>query len=103
MIVIAAPDGLRGHLTRWMVEASAGVFVGNPSRRLRDRRWALLMRWSRTRRAGMAPSRARLPAPGRAAGPRKARDGAVRPEPSCCPACVPRYGPLGGGLLAVRR
>ncbi|MEU0786704.1 type I-E CRISPR-associated endoribonuclease Cas2e [Streptomyces sp. NPDC006173] len=42
IILIAAPEGLRGHLTRWMVEASAGVFVGNPSRRIRDRLWELL-------------------------------------------------------------
>lgn len=42
IILIAAPPGLRGHLTRWMVEASAGVFVGNPNTRLRDRLWATL-------------------------------------------------------------
>ena len=42
IILIAAPEGLRGHLTRWMVEINAGVFVGNPSRRIRDRLWDLL-------------------------------------------------------------
>ncbi|MFD6626221.1 type I-E CRISPR-associated endoribonuclease Cas2e [Streptomyces diastaticus] len=42
IILIAAPEGLRGHLTRWMVEGNAGVFVGNPSRRIRDRLWELL-------------------------------------------------------------
>ncbi|MFE2640108.1 type I-E CRISPR-associated endoribonuclease Cas2e [Streptomyces scopuliridis] len=42
IVLIAAPDGLRGHLTRWMVEVNAGVFVGNPSRRIRDRLWELL-------------------------------------------------------------
>ncbi|MET8692266.1 type I-E CRISPR-associated endoribonuclease Cas2e [Streptomyces bauhiniae] len=42
IVLIAAPEGLRGHLTRWMVEVSAGVFVGNPSRRIRDRLWDLL-------------------------------------------------------------
>ncbi|GAB2677090.1 hypothetical protein GCM10027271_42390 [Saccharopolyspora gloriosae] len=42
VILIAAPEGLRGHLTRWMVEVHAGVFVGNPSRRIRDRLWELL-------------------------------------------------------------
>nr|CAH18543.1 hypothetical protein [Streptoalloteichus tenebrarius] len=41
-MLIAAPEGLRGHLTRWMVEVNAGVFVGNPSRRVRDRLWDLL-------------------------------------------------------------
>jgi len=39
LILVAAPDGLRGHLTRWMVEASAGVFIGHPNRRIRDRLW----------------------------------------------------------------
>ncbi|MGP3947192.1 type I-E CRISPR-associated endoribonuclease Cas2e [Streptomyces sp. 7N604] len=42
IVLIAAPEGPRGHLTRWMVEVNAGVFVGNPSRRIRDRLWELL-------------------------------------------------------------
>jgi CRISPR-associated protein Cas2 len=42
VVLIAAPEGLRGHLTRWMVEIHAGVFVGNPSQRVRDRFWAVL-------------------------------------------------------------
>ncbi|SHF58546.1 type I-E CRISPR-associated endoribonuclease Cas2e [Streptoalloteichus hindustanus] len=42
IVLIAAPEGLRGHLTRWMVEVNAGVFVGNPSQRVRDRLWDLL-------------------------------------------------------------
>jgi CRISPR-associated protein Cas2 len=42
VVLIAAPEGLRGHLTRWMVEVAAGVFVGNPSARVRDRVWSLL-------------------------------------------------------------
>ncbi|WP_083973930.1 type I-E CRISPR-associated endoribonuclease Cas2e [Herbidospora daliensis] len=42
VVLIAAPEGLRGHLTRWMVEVNAGVFVGNPSKRVRDRIWNLL-------------------------------------------------------------
>ena len=42
VVLIAAPDGLRGHLTRWMVEVSAGVYVGNPSVRVRERVWAVL-------------------------------------------------------------
>lgn len=42
IVLIAAPEGLRGHLTRWMVEVNAGVFVGNPSKRVRDRIWELL-------------------------------------------------------------
>ena len=42
IVLKAAPEGLRGHLTRWMVEVSAGVFVGNPGRRIRDRLWPVL-------------------------------------------------------------
>ncbi|WP_283133416.1 type I-E CRISPR-associated endoribonuclease Cas2e [Rhizohabitans arisaemae] len=42
IVLIAAPEGLRGHLTRWMVEVDAGVFVGKPSKRVRDRIWELL-------------------------------------------------------------
>lgn len=42
VVLVAAPDGLRGHLTRWLIEVSAGVFVGNPSARVRDRLWAVL-------------------------------------------------------------
>lgn len=42
VILIAAPDGLRGHLTRWMVEVSAGVFVGKVSARVRDRCWTVI-------------------------------------------------------------
>lgn len=42
VVLIAARPGLRGHLTRWLVEVAAGVFVGNPNRRVRDRLWPLL-------------------------------------------------------------
>ncbi|WP_255360400.1 type I-E CRISPR-associated endoribonuclease Cas2, partial [Frankia sp. EI5c] len=28
IVLIAAPEGLRGHLTRWMIEIAAGVYVG---------------------------------------------------------------------------
>ncbi|GLY68772.1 type I-E CRISPR-associated endoribonuclease Cas2e [Amycolatopsis taiwanensis] len=42
VVLVAAPDGLRGHLTRWMIEVSAGVFVGNPSSRVRNRVWIVL-------------------------------------------------------------
>lgn len=42
IVLIAAPDGLRGHLTRWMIEIAVGTFVGNPSARVRDRLWNLL-------------------------------------------------------------
>jgi len=38
-IVENARPGLRGHLTRWMLEVRAGVFVGTLSRRVRDLLW----------------------------------------------------------------
>lgn len=42
VVLIAAPEGLRGHLTRWMVEVAAGVFVGTPNPRVRESLWNLL-------------------------------------------------------------
>ena len=40
MIVLSAcPPGLRGYLTRWLLEISAGVFVGKVSRRVRELMW----------------------------------------------------------------
>jgi len=42
VILIAVPERLRGHPTRWLVEVSAGVFVGKLNQRLRDRIWPLL-------------------------------------------------------------
>lgn len=40
LILTACPAGLRGHLTRWMLELSPGVFVGRISARVRDEMWA---------------------------------------------------------------
>jgi CRISPR-associated protein Cas2 len=40
IVVAACPIGLRGHLTRWLLEISAGVFVGKVSARVRDLLWA---------------------------------------------------------------
>jgi CRISPR-associated protein Cas2 len=42
VVLIAVAPGLRGHLSRWMIEVASGVYVGNPSRRVRDRLWAVL-------------------------------------------------------------
>ncbi|MGW3946596.1 type I-E CRISPR-associated endoribonuclease Cas2e [Micrococcus endophyticus] len=39
LVLTAAPAGLRGELTRWLMEIDAGVFVGNPSARIRDELW----------------------------------------------------------------
>lgn len=39
LVLSACPAGLRGHLTRWLLEISAGVFVGHASARVRDLMW----------------------------------------------------------------
>lgn len=39
IVLTACPVGLRGHLTRWLLEISAGVFVGKVSARVRDELW----------------------------------------------------------------
>ncbi|MCX5206051.1 type I-E CRISPR-associated endoribonuclease Cas2e [Streptomyces sp. NBC_00237] len=42
IILIAAPPGLRGHLTRWLIETAPGIYVGTPNQRVRDQLWKLL-------------------------------------------------------------
>lgn len=39
LVLSACPPGLRGYLTRWLLEISAGVFVGRVSRRVRELLW----------------------------------------------------------------
>lgn len=39
LVVTACPAGLRGHLTRWLLEISPGVFVGHVSARVREDLW----------------------------------------------------------------
>lgn len=39
LVLTACPAGLRGHLTRWLLEVSPGVFVGRTSARVRDVLW----------------------------------------------------------------
>lgn len=39
LVLIAAAPGLRGHVTRWLVEIAPGVFAGTTSARVRDRLW----------------------------------------------------------------
>lgn len=39
LILTAVPPGLRGQLTRWMLEVAPGVFVGQISARIRDALW----------------------------------------------------------------
>lgn len=39
MVLTACPVGLRGDLTRWLLEIAPGVFVGNVSARVREGLW----------------------------------------------------------------
>lgn len=39
VVLSACSSGLRGHLTKWLLEVSAGVFVGHVSARVRDLLW----------------------------------------------------------------
>ncbi|WP_115685605.1 type I-E CRISPR-associated endoribonuclease Cas2e [Corynebacterium senegalense] len=39
LVVTACPAGLRGDLTKWLLEIAPGTFVGNPTARIRDLLW----------------------------------------------------------------
>lgn len=39
IVLERVPPGLRGEITRWMLELRAGVFLGNLSAMVRDRLW----------------------------------------------------------------
>ena len=39
MVLESVPVGLRGELTRWLIEPHPGVFVGHVSGMVRDRLW----------------------------------------------------------------
>lgn len=39
IVLTAVPPGLRGHLTRWLLEISPGVYVGFVSARVRELMW----------------------------------------------------------------
>lgn len=53
LVVAACPAGLRGHLTRWLLEISAGVFVGKVSARVRDLLWTRTIEMVKSGRAIM--------------------------------------------------
>ena len=40
IVLTHCPVGLRGFLTRWLMEISPGVFIGGPSARIREALWA---------------------------------------------------------------
>lgn len=56
IVLTACPVGLRGHLTRWLLEISAGVFVGHVSSRVRDRMWATVVELAKDGQALMVYS-----------------------------------------------
>ncbi|MGB4780272.1 type I-E CRISPR-associated endoribonuclease Cas2e [Microbacterium sp.] len=51
LVLSACPPGLRGYLTRWMLEISAGVFVGRVSKRVRELMWKRTVEMVRSGRA----------------------------------------------------
>lgn len=53
LVLTAVPPGLRGFLTRWLLEVSAGVFVGKVSKRVRELLWERTVTMVRTGRAIM--------------------------------------------------
>lgn len=54
IILANCPTGLRGFLTRWLLEISPGVFLGAPSARVRDILWAEVRQYSGKGRALLA-------------------------------------------------
>ncbi|MFD6357441.1 type I-E CRISPR-associated endoribonuclease Cas2e [Nocardia tengchongensis] len=53
LVLSACPAGLRGHLTRWLLEVSPGVFVGILTARVRDLAWQRVTELSKDGRAIM--------------------------------------------------
>ncbi|GAB3430811.1 type I-E CRISPR-associated endoribonuclease Cas2e [Actinophytocola sediminis] len=53
IVVTACPVGLRGHLTRWLMEISPGVFVGKITARVRALVWTRVTEMAKTGRAIM--------------------------------------------------
>lgn len=56
LVLTACPPGLRGDVTRWLLEIAPGVFVGRLSARVRDRLWARVVSLVRSGRAIMVYS-----------------------------------------------
>lgn len=54
IVLTNCPAGLRGFLTRWLLEISAGVFVGNPSARIREVLWNEVQQYADQGRALLA-------------------------------------------------
>ncbi|MFJ1673215.1 type I-E CRISPR-associated endoribonuclease Cas2e [Streptomyces bottropensis] len=54
IVLTNCPPGLRGFLTRWLLEISAGVFIGDPSARIRDALWDEVQQYAGQGRALLA-------------------------------------------------
>ncbi|MGV9249298.1 type I-E CRISPR-associated endoribonuclease Cas2e [Streptomyces sp. NPDC003710] len=54
IVLTNCPAGLGGFLTRWLLEISPGVFIGNPSARVRDALWHEVCQYSGQGRALLA-------------------------------------------------
>lgn len=57
LVLTAVPPGLRGHLTRWLLEISPGVFVGHISARVREEMWRRVVEFVGDGRAIMVHSK----------------------------------------------
>ncbi|MDX2644298.1 type I-E CRISPR-associated endoribonuclease Cas2e [Streptomyces sp. PA03-1a] len=54
IVLTNCPAGLRGFLTRWLLEISPGVFIGNPSARIREALWDEVRQYAGQGRALLA-------------------------------------------------
>lgn len=45
VVLVAVPPGLRGHLTRWLLEIAPGVFVGTITARVRNHLWSRVVKY----------------------------------------------------------
>lgn len=53
VVLTACPSGLRGYLTRWLLEIAPGVFCGRVSTRVREEMWQRIVDLSKDGRALM--------------------------------------------------
>ena len=53
IVLTACPTGVKGDLSRWLLEVAPGVFVGRISSRLRERLWERIVSMLRDGRAIM--------------------------------------------------
>ncbi len=56
VVLTAVPAGLRGHLTRWLLEIAPGVFVGTVTARVRSHLWDRITKYLGAGRAVMVHS-----------------------------------------------